>query len=156
MNKELRQINFSQLRLAYQTVKNFIENESVDKVKSLDTKIAEDLGLYGDDNWEFLEKFVTTYNLDPTGFEYDKHFESEGELFGSGAALVTLISIVLYIPFKIIEFLSFRTIDFDKIFKNGLFGQRRQTLDLSFRDMLTWYIEGQYKLGTQVRYELKN
>jgi len=156
MNKELRQISFSQLRLAYQTVKCFIENESVDKVKSLDTKIAEDLGLYGDDNWEFLEKFVTTYNLDPTGFEYDKHFESEGELFGSGAALVTLISIVLYIPFKIIEFLSFRTIDFDKIFKNGLFGQRRQTLDLSFRDMLTWYIEGQYKLGTQVRYELKN
>ncbi len=37
----------------------------------------------GDDRWELLEKFVTQYRLDATGFEFTKHFLSEDEIAGS-------------------------------------------------------------------------
>jgi len=81
MDRESKHINFSNLRHSYKTVKDFLETESGDEVKSLDTKIADDIGLWGDDNWDLLTKFVTTFKLDTRDFKYDKHFESEEELF---------------------------------------------------------------------------
>jgi hypothetical protein len=153
MDRELKYISFSNLRQSYKTVKDFLETESGDEVKSLDTKIADDLGLWGDDNWDLLTKFVTTFKLGTRDFEYDKHFESEGELFQSGALILTVLSIVFLAPLKLIELISFNKINFGlKVFKPG---REKRPLDLSFRDMLTWYIEGQYKLGTQIKYELK-
>lgn len=153
MDRELKHISFYNLRQSYKTVKDFLETESGDEVKSLDTKIADDLGLWGDDNWELLTKFVTTFKLDTRDFEYDKHFESEGELFQSGALILTVLSIIFLAPLKLIELLSFNKINFGlKVFKPG---REKRPLDLSFRDMLTWYIEGQHKLGTQIKYELE-
>ena len=154
MDKEIKHISFSNLRQSYKTVKDFIESETGDTVNSLDTKIADDLGLWGDDNWDFLTKFVTTYKLDTKDFDYDKHFESEGELFGTGGHILMVLSIIFLSPFKLIELLSFNKINFGlKIFRPG---REKRPLDISFRDMLTWYIEGQFKLGTQIKYELKN
>jgi len=98
MDIESKHINFSILRQSYKTVKDFLETESGDEVKSLDTKIADDLGLWGDDNWDLLTKFVTTFKLDTRDFEYDKHFESEGELFQSGALILTVLSIIFLAP----------------------------------------------------------
>lgn len=132
------------------TVKDFVESETGETVKSLDTKIAEDLGLWGDDNWDLLTKFVTTFKLDSKRFDYDKHFESEGELFNSGAILLTMLSAIFLAPFKLIELLSFNRINFGlKLFRAD---RENKPLDLSFRDMVTWYIEGQFKLGTEVSY----
>ncbi len=153
MDKELKQISFSDLRQSYKTVKDFLENESFEKVRSLDSKIAEDLGVWGDDNWDLLTKFVTTFNLDTKHFDYDKHFESEAELFHTGAFILTILSIIFLAPFKLIELLSFNKINFGlKIFTSG---REKRPLDLSFRDMVTWYIEGKFKLGNQIKYELK-
>ena len=147
MDRELKHISFSNLRQSYKTVKDFLETESGDEVKSLDTKIADDLGLWGDDNWDLLTKFVTTFKLDTRDFEYDKHFESEGELFQSGTLILTVLSIIFLAPLKLIELLSLNKINFGlKVFKPG---REKRPLDLSFRDMLIWYIEGQYKLGTR-------
>jgi hypothetical protein len=50
MNTEVKQIEFNKLRFAYETVKRFLEDQSGDTVDSLKTKIAEDLGMTGDDN----------------------------------------------------------------------------------------------------------
>jgi len=64
-----------------------------------------------------------------------------------------LDSIIFLAPLKLIELLSLNKINFGlKVFKPV---REKRPLDLSFRDMLTWYIEGQYKLGTQIKYELR-
>jgi hypothetical protein len=150
--RQIKQVDFSKLRHAYTTVKSLLELESWEKVKSLDTKVAEDLGLYGDDNYDLLVKFVKKFELDHNKFEYDKHFYSEGELFGSGAALVNLLSLSVWLPLKTIELLTFNKI---KITKPVLFPEKREVTDITFRDLLSWYIEGDYVSGDDVRYEIK-
>src|ERR1700749_5082413 len=105
-----RQIEFDKLRHAYVTVKSFIESESYEKVKSLNTKIEEDLGLSGDDNLDLLKKFVKKFELDYKDFDYSKHFLSEGELYGSEAALTNLLALSIWLPLKTIELLTFNKI----------------------------------------------
>jgi hypothetical protein len=61
--RQIRQVDFSKLRHGYITVKSFLESESFEKVKSLDTRVAEDLGLYGDDNYDLLVKFIKKFEL---------------------------------------------------------------------------------------------
>lgn len=103
MSPILLHLDFKTLRQAYNEVKNFIETESASSVSSLNTKIEEDLGCAGDDNAELLEKFVTKYNLDITGFDYSKHFLSEGELFDSGTVLLMLLSLPFSLVFWLIK-----------------------------------------------------
>jgi len=150
----LHHTDFKTLRLAYLEVKSFIENESGDEITSLDTKIENDLGLAGDDNWELLEKFVTKYKLNTTGFDYSKHFLSEGELFNSGTALISLLMIPVIILRWFIKLITFGKYDFtDKqLFPNA----ERKTLDMTFGDMLVWYLTGTYNLRGNIKVTLKN
>lgn len=150
MEAEVRGLTYSEIRQSYQTVKDFIESESYTSVKSLNTRIEADLRMAGDDNYELLEKFVERFKLDYKDFDYPKHFKSEGELFGSGAALLTIISLIFWLPAKTIELISFNRI---KLFRRE---EKDKRLDLTFRDMLTWYIEGRYKLGNEVKYKIKH
>jgi len=147
-------IDFATLRQAYSEVKTFIEKETNDKVDSLNTKIEDDLGYAGDDNWELLQKFVTTYKLDTTGFDYSKHFLSEGELFDSSAGFLTLLGFPIVMIAWTIKILSFGKIDWTK--KQLFPDWHRQTLDLTFGDMLTWYLTGKYNLRKDIRFRLKN
>src|SRR5688572_2860687 len=141
MEKEVKQLSYSTLRKSFVVVKDFIENETGETVTSLDTKLAEDLKLWGYDNADLLERFVKKFNLDHKSFDYDKHFESEGELFSS-APILTILSIIFLAPFKLVELLSFNKINFGlKVFWPG---REIKPLDLTFRDMLTWYLEGQF------------
>jgi hypothetical protein len=103
--------DFKTLRQAYTKVKSFIEEEVGDEVSSLKAKIEDDLGCAGDDNYELLEKFVTKYKLDATGFDYSKHFLSEGELFGSGAAFWTLLLLPIALVLWLIKMLTFGKVD---------------------------------------------
>ena len=135
---ENRQIEFEKLRHAYVTVKNFLEKESYEKVTSLDNKIADDLALSGDDNYELLEKFVTKFELDHKNFDYNKHFYSESELYGSDAALLNLLSLSVWLPLKTIELLTFNKIKLSK--PKMPVTPNRKVFDLTFKDMLTWYI----------------
>ena len=146
--------DFKTLRQAYMEVKSFVEKEVGDEISSLKTKIEDDLGCAGDDNYELIEKFVTKYKLDVTGFDYSKHFLSEGELFDSGAALLTLLTLPLSIVFWLIKVLTFGKVDLNKanLFPNW----QRQTTDLTFGDLLTWYLTRKYNLRTDVVVRLRN
>ncbi len=144
--------DFKTLRQSYIEVKDFIEKEVGDEVLSLQTKIENDLGCAGDDNLELLEKFVTTFKLDSTNFDYSKHFLSEGELFGSGASLLTLLGLPFVILFWLIRLLTFGKINLNKI--QFFPSYQRKTLDLTFGDMLTWYLTGKYALRQNTKFKL--
>ena len=151
MNNKESEIEFSKLKLAYLTIKRFLEEESFEEVKSLDTKVSDNLGLDGDDNYEMLERFIEKFELDHKDFEYDKHFYSEGELFGSGAALVNLLTLSVWLPLKTIELLTFNKV---KINKPDFYQPDREVSDLTFRELLTWYIEGKYS-KEKIKYKIK-
>jgi hypothetical protein len=150
---EIRQIDFEKLRHAYVTVKYFLENEGHQKVSSLNNKVEGDLGLYGDDNYGLLITFVTQFELDYQNFDYNKHFYSEEELFDSTAAILNLLTLSIYLPLKTIELLTLNKIKIDK--PTFPITPDRKVSDLTFRDMLTWYIEKEYRLGTEIKYEIR-
>ena len=153
MNTEIKQIEFNKLRFAYETVKRFLEDQAGDTVDSLKTKIADDLGMTGDDNYYMLAEFVKKFELEHEGFTYDKHFYSEMELYDSTAALINLLSLSIMIPIKAIELLTLNKIH---IPKPGFYKPSRKVTDMTFKDLLTWYIEGKYTLADSVKYQLKN
>jgi hypothetical protein len=149
------QSDFKTLRQAYLEVKTFIEKEVIDgEPLSLNTRLENDLGCAGDDNYELLEKFVARYNLDATGFDYSKHFLSEGELFGSGTVFLQLISLPFVILIRIVKAVTFGGIDLTE--KQFVPEWNRQTMDMTFGDMLTWYLTGKYSLRNEIRFVLKN
>ena len=150
---ETRQIEFEKLRHAYVTVKHFLETEGYEKVTSLDNKVEADLGLSGDDNSELLDKFVTKFELDHKNFDYDKHFYSEGELFGSGAAIANLLTLSVWLPLKTIELLTFNKVNLAK--PKFPVTPDREVSDLTFKDLLTWYIEKEYIPSDKIKYEIK-
>lgn len=150
---EIKEIEFSKLRHAYLVVKNFIESESHEKLKNLNTKIEEDLYFSGDDNYELLIQFIEKFELDYSNFDYSKHFFSECELFDSTAALVNLLTLSVWLPLKAIELLTFNTIQLEK----PNFGEPvEKRLDLSFKDLITWYIEKEYQLSSGIVYRIKS
>jgi hypothetical protein len=150
---ETKEIEFEKLRHAYVTVKHFLETESFEDVKSLDSKIVADLSLSGDDNYELLEKFVTQFELDHKNFDYNKHFYSEGELFGSGAALLNLLTLSVWLPLKTIELLTFNKLKLDK--PKFPVAPDREVSDLTFKELLTWYIEKEYIPNQNIKYKIK-
>ena len=149
---EIKQLEFSKLRHAYITVKSFIEHEAGDDLKSLKTKIEDDLGLAGDDNYDMLTKFVDKFKLEYSDFEYDKHFYSEGELFDSSAALYNLLILSIWLPLKTIQLLTLNKIQIPKL---SFYKPAREVSDMTFRDLLTWYIEGKYIPEGNVKYAIK-
>ncbi len=153
MSTEIKQIEFNKLRFAYVKVKRFLEDQSCDTVDSLKTKIADDLGMTGDDNYYMLAEFVKKFELEYQGFNYDKHFYSEMELYDSTAALVNLLSLSIMIPLKAIELLTLNKIH---IPKPGFYKPSRKVTDMTFKDLLAWYIEGKYTLADNVKYQIKN
>lgn len=57
---------------------SFVKNESsVDDDISFDTRLEEDLWIYGDDAIEFMLKYAEQYNVDVTRFEAANYFSSE-------------------------------------------------------------------------------
>jgi len=150
---EEKAIEFSKLRHAYIVVKNFLEEESRENVKSLDTKIAEDLGLYGDDNYELLIKFIDKFEVEHSEFDYGKHFHSEGEIANPTIALLNLLTLSIWLPIKTIELLTLNRI---KLPKPKFHGADRKVSDMKFKELLTWYIEGKYSNDTDIKYTLKN
>ena len=153
MNAEFKQIEFDKLRFAYETVKEFLETQTGDKVEFLKTKIVDDLGMTGDDNYFMLAEFVKKFELDYEGFDYDKHFYSEAELYDSTAALINLLSLSIMLPLKAIQLLSLNKVH---IPKPGFYKPSRKVTDMTFKDLLTWYLEGRYTLCNNVKYKIKN
>ncbi|GGC16091.1 DUF1493 family protein [Dyadobacter sediminis] len=144
-------VDFKSLRQAYIEVKTFIEYEVGSNVSSLNTKIEDDLGCAGDDNYDLLDKFVSKYELDYADFDYSKHFLSEGEIT---SPLLTLLTLPILVIMLIICILTFGKIN---LFKVKLISSwQRQTLDMTFGDMLTWYLTRKYCLRADARFKLMN
>lgn len=140
MNKEV-EIEFSKLKLAYIAVKYFLQEESFEEIKSTKDRVSEDLGLDGDDNYFMLLKFVNKFELEFSDFIYDEHFHSEGELFGSEAAFWNIITLSIWLPLKTIELLTLNKL---KLSMPAFFTTNRTVKDLTFREMVNWYIEGKF------------
>lgn len=150
--QEEKLVEFEKLKLAYITVKSFLEKEAGENVESLKTKIAEDLSFYGDDNYYMLTKFVEKFELDYTDFNYDEHFHSEGEIANSEIALYNLLILSIWLPLKTIELLTLNNV---KINKPSFYKPSRKVTDMTFKDLLTWYIEGKYT-DSEIKYVIKN
>lgn len=162
IEKEIRRVDFSSLRQSYERVKEFIETETCGKVKSLNTKIEKDIRITGDDTYELMLKFVTQFNLNSLNFDYSKHFYYESEVLITdpwSALCWTLLAILTFVNW-LISFLSRKSISFETQI-NGFIRrispkhQLKERLDLTFGDMLTWYLEKQFKLREQIRYEFQ-
>ena len=66
-------------------IKQFI-NESRGKYTfdfTKDTKLEEDLSIWGDDAVEFIKDFGEIFNVDISEFDFRKHFKSEGDVIFS-------------------------------------------------------------------------
>jgi hypothetical protein len=145
-------IPFSELKKHYTEVKNFLEKESGCDLCSLNYKITNNLRLAGDDVEDLLVKFVKKYNLQWGDFDFSKHFYSEGELFGSGPGMYNIVVFVINAFLVLIKLVNFNCVLVNLIsFYRPL---NREATDLSFREILTWYIEGEFKEDNKVIYQL--
>ncbi|MFV5692872.1 hypothetical protein ACM55K_12670 [Flavobacterium sp. LT1R49] len=156
--KTIIKISFKNLKQNYLEVQKFLEDESGEKNISIKSKIASNLSLFGDDNYYMLEEFVTKYNINFSNFNYDEHFASEGELFGSGSVLLRMLLIPFYI-FKLILSLIFKPFskkhskiinDFNFFIENN---QSKKT-DLTMGDLITSKIHGKFQLRENVQFVL--
>jgi hypothetical protein len=138
--------NFSTLRNAYIEIKAFLEEESFDKVTDLSTKIEGDLGLAGDDILELIEKFVDKYSLGYKGYDHYKYFLSEGELFDAFTPLYH----VLMLPIWLLKIISSGKINL--LPPKGYWN--RETHDLTFGDMVSWYLTKNFNLRSDICIQL--
>lgn len=148
MDKDVFEADFGSLRAAYREVKAFLEEETGDDVLSLETAVQRDLGQAGDDSLELLIKFTERFNLDSSEFDYCRHFLSEGELFHPVAFWIG----IALIPVWILDRITFRRLH---LYPSGIFNSfYRDTADLTFGDMVTWYLLKTYVPRTNVAIKL--
>lgn len=147
-----RPLSFAQLRQAHQKVKAFLEEESFDKVTSLQTKIGDGLRLAGDDVEDLLLKFVQENELEWGSFRFDEHFYSEGELFGSSVAIGNMIRFIINFPILLINLITFKRASIPTLAYVDI---DREVTDLTFRQMITWYIEKDFTGINNIRYKFK-
>jgi hypothetical protein len=149
-------ISFKNLKQDYLEVQQFLQKESGEKNISNKSKIANDLSFWGDDNCYLLEDFITKYTVDFSNFNYDEHFESEGELFGPLNSLFSFVFAILNI-FKYILFLT--VVIFSKKhskqiidFKFHIKENKIEKKDLTMGDLITSKIQGKFLLRENVKF----
>ncbi len=77
-----------------------------------DTKLQEDLNIWGDDAVEFIENFGGNFNVDISEFDFNKYFKPEGDMI--------LASIVnLFRKTKPPEFTPLTLGDLEQAIRNG-------------------------------------
>lgn len=149
MERKTKEIDFAKLRFAYSTIKSFLEKESGEKGLTLKTKIEEDLSMLGDDSYELMVRFVEKFELEHQEFLFDKHFHSEGELVQPEIIILNLLTLPIWLSLKTIELLTFNKLKLDK---PKFQRPDREVEDMTFKDLLTWYIEGKYATEKNVKY----
>ena len=77
---ETFEIGFTELKNIRREVLDIIEDQTglSENEMTLDLEIENDLGCTGDDASELLEKLYHRFQIDFTGFEFEKHFKNEG------------------------------------------------------------------------------
>lgn len=145
-------LSFEELRNSYNEIKDLLEDFSGDKVNNLDSRLAEDLSLWGDDNYDFLVMFIEKYQLNHDEFDYSKYFLSEGELFNSEESLKFLIYLPFIIASRICKlFLPNKKNIFEGFENDSPYEQK----DLTFGDLVAWKLKGEFCLRKELQIELK-
>lgn len=155
MQQNIKYVDYKTLKSAYAEVRNFLEKETGGKVRSLKTKIVDDLGYAGDDNLELLEKFIQKYHLKADGFDYQKHFHTEYELFNEANIIHFFLLILTEAFYFIVYLLTFGKIKRSQIKVNINPGER-EVKDMTVGDLVTWYLEKNYSLRGDVKYSLES
>ncbi len=154
--KKTIEISYKNLKQNYIEVQRFLEEKSAEKNICNKSKIANDLNLWGDDNYYALNDFITKYNLDFNNFNYDNHFESEGELRINIFGVLSVIFIPLYILKAIIAYsyklfsgkYSIRINNFNFFLKK----YKSDRIDLTMGDLITSKIYGKFELRENVQF----
>lgn len=151
-------ISFKNLKQNYLEVQQFLQKESGEKNIYNKSKVANDLSLWGDDNFDILEKFITKYKVDFSSFNYNDYFESEGELFCFYSSIYTILFLPLYI-LKFILHLFFKPFSkkySDKINSFNFFLKecKSDKIDLTMGDLITSKILGKFHLRENVKFVL--
>jgi hypothetical protein len=149
---EEKTIEFAKLKYAYITVKKFLTSQSGENNISLKTRVFEDLGLSGDDNYYMLDEFIQKFELEHAGFECNNHFHSEAEVADPTNALFNLLILSVWLPMKTIELLTANNVKLDK---PKFWKVQREVSNMNFRQFLTWYVEGKYEGSESVKYKLE-
>lgn len=143
---------YIEIKDAYLEIKKFLEHASGEKINNLNTKIVDDLKFLGDDNYFLLIEFIEKYNLNFDKFEYDKHFESEGDFIGFKNLVLGLLKLpVLIINSLIIKYFSITLyIRIDNFF----FDRTNEKKDLTFGDLILSKLKGEFCLRDECRVQL--
>jgi len=144
-------VEFKELRRVHKEIKDFLENASGENVKGLNTKIAEDLGLWGDDNYFLLDEFITKHNLNFDKFDYSKYFESEGELFNGSNALIGLLTLPFLIIARIIKWVVPKV---KTPFDSSFLPLKNERADLTFGDLIVCKLKGEFYLRKETLIEI--
>jgi len=157
--KQILYIDFATLRQSYIEVKKFLEKASYEKVDNSNILIEQDLGFCGDDTYFLIEEFVEKYNLDFSKFNFSEHFLSEGESANGFQVLFNMVLLPLYFLFWLVKEFTFDLINLNKYLIKivKLFStNQRETLDMSFGDLLTSYLNKKYTLRSNVKFVLQD
>lgn len=143
---------YTEIKDAYKEVEKFLKDASGKEIISLNTKISDDLELWGDDVFFLINEFIEKYNLNFDKFEHDKHFDSGDEFIG----FKILISGLLKLPIAIvngliIKFISQQTY---KRIDNVLYDRTNEKKDLIFADLILSKLNGEFYLRANCRIEL--
>ena len=151
-------ISFKNLKQNYLEVQQFLQKESGEKNIHNKSQVANDLSLWGDDNYDMLEKFITKYNVDFSDFKYSEHFESEGELPIGIWSILSVLFLPLLITKSIVSYLfNFLSNKYSyKIDKFNFFLKEYKSdkIDLTMGDLITSKIQGKFSLRDNVTFVL--
>jgi len=113
------------------------------------------LEFYRCDSYELLSNFINKFELDYGEFNFDEHFHSEGKLVQINLALKTLMNLSIWLPMKTIELITINKLKLNKPdFSKPEF--ERSIIGMTFKDLLTWYLEGEFNRNEKVIYKIKN
>lgn len=150
--------SFKDLKQNYIEMQQFLEDKSGEKNINNKSKVANDLSLLGDDNYDILEDFITKYNLDFSDFKYDEHFENEGELSISIWSILSVVLLPLFITKGIVSYLlnflsNKYSYKIDK-FNFSLKKYKSNKIDLTMGDLITSKIQEKFSLRENVKFVL--
>lgn len=143
---------YTEIKETYIEVKKFLEYASGEKINSLNTKIVDDLNIWGDENYFLLIEFIEKYDLNFAHFRYDEHFDSEGDFVGLGILIFGLLTL----PISIINSFIIKHISLNAYNNIGdvIYGKANEKKDLTFGDLITSKLKGEFCLRDEYRIEL--
>ncbi|WP_020569374.1 DUF1493 family protein [Neolewinella persica] len=135
--------SYSEVKLAYLDTIELLQMKDEVPV-TLNNKIAEDLGHWGDDNYFLLLDFVERFKLGHEEYCHDVYFESEGEIITFCTQIVAPFVMVAWLVWKIIERAApgYTTPEFLNRWENRLNPRK----DLTVGDLIAWRLAGDFCL----------